>query len=115
MGWVALLHYYPCVTDMLIPEVNPHGSPRRFPATTPLNWAVPHPRLCKKRHPVSPGLVAPTFPFALLSRNPPFHSMMGLAFLSQLPLAKSFLNSGQMNRSLCLSLYLLPAPTIRRV
>ena len=78
MGEVEILQYYHGVLDMPMPEVFPHGSPCRLPATKPLNWAVPRPCLCRKRHPVSPGIVAPALYVALLSRTPLSHVVMGL-------------------------------------
>ena len=64
---VELLQYHHGVPEVPIPEVHPHGGPRHHLSTTPLNWEVPWPHLFWKHHPVSLGLIAPSFPFYLLS------------------------------------------------
>ena len=86
MGEVSLLHYHHGVPYVPIPEVHPHEGPRCRLATIPLTWEVPQPRLHQKLHPVSPGIVAPTFIFSILYWKYVRHAMLGLSVHLQWPL-----------------------------
>ena len=71
VGEVALLQYHHGVSDMPVLEVHHHRCLHQHLSTTPFDWAGPRSRLHGKRHPVSPGQVAPVFLIALLPQ-PPF-------------------------------------------
>ena len=46
VGDVSLIQDHHGVLDVPVPEMHPNGCPRRYLATTPLNWAGPWSRLC---------------------------------------------------------------------
>ena len=107
MEEVTLLQYNHGVPDMHMTEVYSNFGMCRCPTTTPLNWAVPRPGPCQEYHPVSSGIVNPTFPISLLYWKSVRHTMLRLEVHIYLTPYQVFLALGEAN---LIPVYLLVVP-----
>ena len=85
VGDISLLQYHHGVLDVPVPEMHPHGCPRRRLDTTPLKWAGPWSRLFRDHHPKRSGIVdlIAVSLVVLLPRPPSCYTVLVFAVDSQ--------------------------------